>query len=145
MTSNDSSGHVLAQRGVRVQGPHEHGPESPATIPSGADGHLLSELRDQLLSRLSGLIHRIVLFGSRARGDAGEDADMDVLIVLEDGRPPVLDQVRAVRYDVMQHHGFRPLISLLLLTERDWQELPRRSAGLKHNIEREGITIWPTK
>ncbi len=29
-------------------------------------------------------IHRVVLFGSRARGDAEPDSDMDVLVVVDD-------------------------------------------------------------
>jgi Nucleotidyltransferase domain. len=30
-------------------------------------------------------VHKIILFGSRARGDFKEDSDWDVLIIVEDG------------------------------------------------------------
>jgi len=30
---------------------------------------------------------RIILFGSRARGDAGPDSDVDLLVILDDGAP----------------------------------------------------------
>jgi predicted nucleotidyltransferase len=110
-----------------------------------ADQRPLDDLRDRLLTHLSGLVHRIVLYGSRARGDAGEDADMDVMVVLAECPSSAIEQARATRYEVMQRHCFRPLISLLLLSEREWDDMSRRSAGLKRNIEREGITVWPTK
>jgi predicted nucleotidyltransferase len=116
----------------------EYGPISPE------DRQVLSELRDQLLDRLADRVRRIVVFGSRARGNAHPDSDLDVLVVLSESRPAILEQARSVRYDVMERRQFRPLISMLLLGERDWQDLSTHSAGLKVNIEREGLTLWPT-
>ena len=111
---------------------------------SVADRPILSELRDRILACLPGVVHRIVLFGSQARGDFDESSDVDVLVVLDNCTPSVLEQARAARYEVMEQRGFQPLISLLLLSEQEWQDLGAHSAGLKHNIEREGLTIWPT-
>jgi predicted nucleotidyltransferase len=89
-------------------------------------------------------MRRIVLFGSRVRGDFDDSSDMDVLVVLEDCAPAVMERARSARYQVMERRGFQPLISLLLLSEKEWQELAKHSAGLKHNIQTEGRTIWPT-
>jgi predicted nucleotidyltransferase len=104
----------------------------------------LNELRDQLLARLPGLVRRIVLYGSRARGDFDPDSDMDVLVVLEEHSSSAIESARSARYEVMERRDFQPLISLLLLSEREWQELSQYSAGLKHAIEQEGLVIWPT-
>ena len=46
---------------------------------------------------------------------------MDVMVVMNDCTPSALEQARAVRYGVMQRWQFEPLISLLLLSEQDWQ------------------------
>ena len=102
----------------------------------------INDLRDHLLSRLPGLIQRIVMYGSYARGEAGEDSDVDVLVVMEECSPSVVEETRAVRYEVMERYQYHPLLSLLILSDKDWRGLSERSAGLKHNIEREGITIW---
>lgn len=104
---------------------------------------VVHEFVESMYDALDGQLRSIVLYGSRARGNAEPDSDMDILVVLKDSLPSVLEQVRSIRYDVMQRHQFRPLISLLLLKEQDWDELSRHSAGLKHNIEREGIILWP--
>lgn len=109
-----------------------------------ADRLILNELRDQILADVPGAVRRIVLFGSRARGDSGEASDLDVLIVLDECNAATLDRVRTARYEVMQRWQFEPLISLLLLSEQQWLELPKHSAGLKVNIEHEGLTVWPT-
>ncbi len=109
-----------------------------------ADRLILNELRDRILADVPNTVQRIVLFGSRARGDFGDASDLDVLVVLNECNAVVLERVRTARYEVMQRWQFEPLISLLLLSEQEWQELSRHSAGLKANIEREGLTVWPT-
>jgi hypothetical protein len=113
------------------------------TLTTELDLPPVNELRDRLLSRLPGLIQRIVMYGSYARGDAKEDSDVDVLIVVDESSPSVIEETRAVRYQVMENYQYQPLLSLLVLSDKDWQGLSKRSAGLKYNIEREGITIWP--
>ena len=102
----------------------------------------INDLRDHLLSRLPGLIQRIVMYGSYARGEAREDSDVDVLVVVYKTSPSVVEEARAVRYEVMEQYQYHPLLSLLVLSNKDWRELSKRSAGLKHNIEREGVTLW---
>ena len=112
------------------------------TIATKLDLPPIIELRDHLLSRLPGLIKRIVMYGSHARGDAGKDSDVDVLVVVEEYSTSVVEETRAARYEVMERYHYQPLLSLLVLSDKDWRELSKRSAGLKHNIEREGIEIW---
>ena len=103
----------------------------------------VNDLRDALLSKLPGVIQRVVMYGSYARGEGGVDSDIDVLVVVNENSPSVIEQARAVRYDIMTQYQYRPMLSLLLLSDQDWQQLSKHSAGLKHNIEREGITLWP--
>ena len=107
------------------------------------DRSILMDLRDQMLASLPDSIRRMVLFGSRARGDFDASSDLDVLVVLSECDSAALERARTARYEVMQRWQFEPLISLLLLSEQDWQDLSKHSVGLKHNIEREGLTVWP--
>jgi predicted nucleotidyltransferase len=112
------------------------------TVATELDFPPINDLRDHLLSRLPGVIQRIVMYGSYARGEAREDSDVDVLVVVDEISPSVVNKARAVRYEVMEHYQYHPLLSLLVLSDKDWRELSKRSAGLKHNIEHEGITLW---
>jgi len=117
--------------------------EKDMTIKTG-EIHLpsVNDLRDHLLSRLPGIIQRIVMYGSNARGEADSESDVDILIVVDENSPSIVEEARAARYEVMERHEYRPLLSVLLLTDKEWRELSKYSAGLKQNIEREGITLW---
>ena len=56
-------------------------------MPSTDDPILVS-----IVDRLIGIYHpeRIYLFGSAARGEAGPDSDYDIMIVVPDGMPLVM-------------------------------------------------------
>ncbi|MBM4402683.1 MAG: nucleotidyltransferase domain-containing protein [Candidatus Cloacimonetes bacterium] len=51
----------------------------------------LDEFTQKLTSKYADRIDRIVLYGSRARGDARPDSDIDLLIVVKDKQPRVID------------------------------------------------------
>lgn len=110
---------------------------------SDRDYRIVHEFKDSLLEALADRLKMIKLFGSRARGEADEWSDLDVLVVFVNGGLSVREDVRQIRYKTMWRHNFRPLISLLLLSEEEYDNLARLRAGLWQNIEREGITIWP--
>jgi predicted nucleotidyltransferase len=50
-------------------------------------------LLDALIRRFNPV--RVILFGSRARGDSGPDSDWDLMVVVDDDLPPELRTVRA--------------------------------------------------
>jgi predicted nucleotidyltransferase len=110
---------------------------------SDRDHRIVHEFKDSLLEALADRLKLIRLFGSRARGEADEWSDLDVLVVLVNGDSSVREDVRQIRYKTMWRHNFHPLISLLLLSEEEYDNLTRLRARLWQNIEREGITIWP--
>ncbi len=61
-------------------------------LPNDAAAHLLA-FRDAVVRALPGAVQGVVLFGSRARGDAVPDSDHDVAVVLSGN----LSADRAVR------------------------------------------------
>ena len=49
---------------------------------SRSEREALSAYRDTLLKRLPGQVWKLILFGSRARGQAQPDSDIDVMVVV---------------------------------------------------------------
>ena len=47
---------------------------------------------------------RVYLFGSSARGDAGADSDLDIMVVVNDNAPPELQRSRRA-YEVLRGTG----------------------------------------
>ena len=82
----------------------------------------------------------IILYGSRARGDATEDSDYDLLIVSD--APATLnyeDRFREVLYDTQLESG--TVITVILVNRADWETPLYKAMPLHQNITREGISL----
>lgn len=68
------------------------------------DDQILKRLRRALDELYGDRIERVVLFGSRARGDAGDDSDYDVAVFLRDltDRWHELDLLAELRADFLE-------------------------------------------
>ena len=87
--------------------------------------------------RLGSRVLEVVLFGSRARGEAREDSDYDVVVVVDHRDADVREAILAIEVDLMNRHG--SLVACLLRDEREWEASRRMPIGL--NVAREGVPL----
>lgn len=103
---------------------------------------LLDETVRDLSRALGDDLVRVVLFGSRARGAASRDSDVDLLVILRSRRPELEDAVSGVTYEVMWRHRFNYLVTPLVLDEPTYEQMRLAGYSLTRNVEREGIVLW---
>ena len=85
-------------------------------------------------------VHSMTVFGSRARGDAHEDSDLDVLVVIEEEETPGISQyISDCAWDACFDTGI--LLTPVIFSRRDWEEGPERSGLLAQAIRHEGIPV----
>ncbi len=77
------------------------------------------------------------VFGSRARGGAEPDSDLDTCIVLSDGTPELRDTIRTVAWEVGFEH--ERLISTVVFSRANFESGPISASTLVANIHREGV------
>jgi len=99
------------------------------------------EYVERLRDRYGDQLAAVVLYGSRARGDADEGSDVDLLVVLRgefDERPE--QQVACdLANELAETYGYG-LLGAVVATEDDYRQ---RMLPLFMNIRREGIELWP--
>ncbi|MHB1127094.1 MAG: nucleotidyltransferase domain-containing protein [Bacillota bacterium] len=82
----------------------------------------------------------IILYGSRARGDAGTDSDYDLLVIT---KGPVdwhlEEQIRDKIYPLELETG--AVLSLIAFSEEDWNSPIHQATPFNQNVRREGITL----
>jgi len=81
---------------------------------------------------------RIILFGSHARGDAGRDSDMDLLVVERDVPDRYAEMVRL-------HRALRGLIlpvDILVIGEREFGEWADTPGSVYCAARREGKVLY---
>jgi predicted nucleotidyltransferase len=95
----------------------------------------------ELKNRLAGLVKLVdfSVFGSRARGDAMEDSDMDVFIEVENLDKDLKERVQDAAWEV----GFENfmVISPLIFTRDELENSPLRSSPIVRAIKEEGALI----
>jgi uncharacterized protein len=79
---------------------------------------------------------RIWAFGSRARGDAHPESDLDLCIVLPDPTEEVARGIRDIAWEIGFEH--ERVLTTVILSEHDFQDGPMSASTLVANIVREG-------
>lgn len=106
----------------------------------------MTDTEKQIMSRFKALLQEklrvsgVIVFGSRARGDADEYSDFDVVVVLDD---ELTDSVRDYVSDCAWHAGFREGIVVVpvVFSTQEWQGGAVRNSLLARAVEMEGQVI----
>jgi predicted nucleotidyltransferase len=98
---------------------------------------ILKELKVHLIKQFKGHIHKVILFGSQALGDAGDYSDYDILIIMEKGYDWKLkDDILAACYEIDLKYDI--LTDVKLISKMDLQTIkgkqPFISEALAHGI-----------
>lgn len=109
---------------------------------SPAVGAALARFRVALARRFGSRLREVVLFGSYARGEAHEESDVDVLVVIDDLSEPERTEVIDMSYHAEDREpdGWVGLSPLPLSTA---QAAEQRARGrlLLRDIGREGVPV----
>jgi uncharacterized protein len=82
---------------------------------------------------------RVILFGSAARGDAGSDGDIDLLVVLDDDAPSSLRTLKAGWQARRDYHGAADVVPVC---ESVFEVNSRIAGTLSRAAKREGIVVY---
>jgi predicted nucleotidyltransferase len=97
----------------------------------------LAELKRSLEERFELVDFRI--FGSKARGEAAPDSDIDVMIEIEDYNPVSESEIDDIVFKINLEHDC--LISVVIFGRREIEEGPLGESSLYRVIEREGVKV----
>ena len=106
---------------------------------------MVNLLRDELEAALGSNLERVILYGSRARGDEDPDSDLDVLIVVHNLAKDESDKIHRIAYQIMWDREFHPLISMNIINNDHYRLLRDSGSSYLGNILREGKFLWPLK
>ena len=82
---------------------------------------------------------QIILYGSRARGDARENSDWDVLVIVDKDTTNLADFRRLCYPVYYKGLDYGEEINPMLYTRKEWESAP--PSMFKYNVKEEGIAI----
>jgi predicted nucleotidyltransferase len=80
---------------------------------------------------------RVSAFGSRARGAADPESDLDLCVVVPETSGPVREAIHATAWEIGFEHG--RLLAPVIFSQEDFEHGPMSASTLVANIRREGV------
>lgn len=105
-----------------------------AAVPTAA-----SKLASRVRARFGDRVTALKLFGSRARGEAREDSDIDVLVVVAGLTSAEAREIAFMCGDVLTEDGV--VVSAFALSQARFQELVDRQRRIALEIARDGVPL----
>lgn len=106
----------------------------------------LVTLVDRLHQRYGEDLLRVVLFGSKARGDFDEESDLDLLIVVrmpDDNYWRHWNEIVTTTYDLELTYSV--VFSFIIKDEPEYALMRQWNLLLNRNIEQDGIELWTSQ
>jgi hypothetical protein len=116
---------------VRVDGLTQLNPSEQAA---------LGEYLDRLRARFGDRVLRVILYGSRARGEGDAESDLDVLVVVDDGDYQFHREVALEAFEPFLKHS--ALISPQIWDRARYERNQAWRMLFYRNLERDGISLW---
>ncbi len=101
----------------------------------------INELKDVIdIIRHDANTSRIILFGSRARGDYQPDSDYDIMVLTKDA-PHERDITRKIYRDLIKHNIYLG-VELFSMSEAKWKRAKAHKSYFYQDVDKEGIVIY---
>jgi predicted nucleotidyltransferase len=102
---------------------------------------IILDFKNRIPPDISCHVKKVIVFGSRARGDAQKDSDFDVLVLVDEKNSALEEILNDAAYQVMWDAFFTPILSLKIMTQTHFEEFLQKGYSFYRNVEKEGIPV----
>ena len=105
------------------------------------DRALVIDFKRRLPSEMLRQVKRLIVFGSRARGETTEDSDLDMIALVNEKKPNIEKKLEDIAYQIMENYDFKPIISLKVFEESQFYNAINKGFSFYRHVEEEGVVI----
>lgn len=105
------------------------------------DKEIINEFKQSLPDDVKTYVKKLIIFGSRARGNAADDSDLDIAILVIDKNPEIEKKLEDIAYAIMMQFDFNPILSLKVFDEKEFNSALENDFSFYRHVVSEGITI----
>ena len=99
----------------------------------------LKAYRQALEDQHPGVVEQMLIYGSKARGDAHPDSDLDVLLIVKDNAGILKRELRRIGYLLAATSDVVP--SILAYTEEEWEGRKKSGSSFRKAVERDAVRV----
>jgi predicted nucleotidyltransferase len=106
---------------------------------SVSEKQIIEEFKRRVEQGFPGEVVRLVLFGSKVRGDATRESDIDILVVMRTENWRLGDEIRGLGYALELEHGV--VLSIQVMSLEHYEQLRANGTQFFQAVDREGVTV----
>ncbi len=106
-----------------------------------ADRNILFQLKRRLQEIAGDRLQAVIAYGSRARGEAGPDSDLDIAVIVEGKTPELEAACGEAVYQIMWDHDFAPFISMHIFEAGKFNTFQQAGYSFYRRVAQEGIAV----
>ena len=99
----------------------------------------LDRYREAIRRECPNAVRDLLIYGSKARGDAHEDSDIDMLVIVKKGHDHVKNRLTDMADDLAVTANAAP--SAIALTEDEWGRMKELRLPFQRNVERDAVSV----
>jgi predicted nucleotidyltransferase len=99
----------------------------------------LDVFRHALVEQYPDMIYRMMIYGSKARGDSHPDSDLDILLIVGNEAGPLRRAFRRLGYDLAV--TFNTVPSILAYTQEEWERRKQSGSPFREAVERNAVSV----
>jgi predicted nucleotidyltransferase len=99
----------------------------------------LDAYQEALNKEHPGTVQEILIYGSKARGQARLDKDLDVLLIVKDEAGTQKRELRRIGYLLAATTNVLP--SILAYTQEEWESRKRSGSTFRKAVERDAVRV----
>lgn len=99
----------------------------------------LDAYREALTEQHPGAVQQMLIYGSKARGQAHAESDLDILLIVKDEAVGLKRELRWIGYLLAAKTDVLP--SILAYTEKEWETRRRSGSTFRKAVERDAVRV----
>ncbi len=99
----------------------------------------LDSYRAALDKQHPGAVQKMLIYGSKARGQAHAESDLDLLLIVKNGSGKLKRELRWIGYRLAATMDVLP--SILAYTEEEWKSRKRSGSSFRKAVERDAVRV----
>jgi predicted nucleotidyltransferase len=104
-----------------------------------AEQPIIEEFKRRVERQFPGERVRLVVLGSKVRGEATTESDVDPLAVIQSDNWRLGDEIRGVGYALELEHGV--VSSIQVISQNHYERLHSNGTQFFHVLEQEGVVV----
>ena len=106
---------------------------------SQTDRDWIAAYRKKLAAEFPRVVEQFLIYGSKSRGTARPDSDLDVLLVIDDDHAAKRRQLRRAGYLMAAKSDVLP--SILVYTRSEWARRRASGSSFQRAVERDALPV----